>query len=57
METLRESTKRQKIYYDIRNDTKQVLEIGDIVVKEIQKNISQKGGRLKKRIEKEFFIE
>ena len=29
------------------------LEIGDIVVKEVKKNISHKGGRLKR--EKEFF--
>ena len=47
--------KWQKKYYDIRNATKQVLEIGDIVVKEIKKN-SQKVGRLKKKIEKEFFV-
>ena len=46
METLRGHKKRQKKYYDIKIATKQVLEIGDIVVKEIQKNISQKGGRL-----------
>ena len=37
--------------YNIRIATKQVLEIDDIVVKEIQKNISWKGGWLKKNRE------
>ena len=53
---IKQAQKRQKKYYDIRNATKEVLEIGDLVVKERQVNLSRKGGQLEKKRDEEFFV-
>ena len=53
---IKRAQKRQKKYYDIQNATKEVLDIGDIVVKERQGNLSRKGGRLEKKREEYFFV-
>ena len=49
MEIIRELKRDKKKHYDIQNATKEVLDIGDVVVKERQVNLSRKGGRLEKK--------
>ena len=47
---IKKAQKRQKKNYDIRySGNKTKLEIGDMVVKEIQVNVSHKGGKLEKK--------
>ena len=47
---IKKAQKRQKKNYDIRHSgNKTKLEIGDMVVKEIQVNVSRKGGKLEKK--------
>ena len=47
---IKKAQKRQKKNYDIRHSgNKTKLEIGDMVVKEIQVNVSHKGGKLEKK--------
>ena len=47
---------RIEISNDIRNATKEVLGIGDLVVKERQVNLSRKDGQLEKKRDEEFFV-
>ena len=48
MEISNEPKRGKKKYYDIRNTTKEVLGIGDLVVKERQVNLSQEGWSVRK---------
>ena len=56
MEISNEPKRGKKSTTDIRNATKEVLGIGDLVVKERQVNLSRKGGWLEKKRDEEFFV-
>ena len=54
---IKKAQKRQKKNDDIRHSgNKNKLEIGDMVVKEIQVNVSCKGGRLEKKRESTYYV-
>ena len=53
----KKAQKRQKKNYDIRHSGNKIkLEVGDMVVKEIQVNISCKGGRLEKKRDSVYYV-
>ena len=56
-DNIKKAQKRQKKNYDIRHSgNKTKLEIGDMVVKEIQVSVSHKGGRLEKKRESTYYV-
>ena len=55
MEISNKPKRGKKKYYDIRNAKKEVLGIGDLVVKERQVNLFR-NGQLEKKRDEEFFV-